>query len=115
MTPLDSSRASAVALHMLHWRRLSGAWPVPDDCLVVETGFTKTDLVIPRPVFVELIVRMRELRAGLERGHLAPRLSDAPVPSPRPRTPELEEFDRLWGIDKEDATRFARALFERRG
>lgn len=115
MTPLDTSRTSAFAVHMMHWRRLSGAWPDPEECLVVETGFAKTDLALPRTVFVSLIVRMRELRDGIESGRIARRLSDAPVPPPRAATAELEEFDFLWGIDKEDAKRFARELYERRG
>ena len=45
----------------MNWLRIAGALPSLDDSYQVGTNFLDETLVIPRPVFIELVTRMVEI------------------------------------------------------
>jgi hypothetical protein len=99
----------------INWRMLSGRWPDFSDSFFVRSGFLKKDLVIPRPVLMNLVAKLREFRDDLANGTRESRVSAELVPPPRPRTPELERYEQLVAAGDDEAWKLAEELYARRG
>jgi hypothetical protein len=114
--PVPSTRSvSGLAMDLLHWRRLSGSWPDPEDAFEVATSFTRRDVVVPRHVLIDLVSRLRALRDEILAGKREGRIDDAPVPPMRLLTPDLEEYEQLRTFSPDDAYTCAAELYARRG
>jgi hypothetical protein len=94
---------------------LSGSWPDQADSFEVATSFTKRDIIMPRPVLIELVSRLRTLRDEILAGKREGRVDGAQVPPQRPLTPELEEYERLRAFSRKDAYAYAAELYASRG
>jgi hypothetical protein len=98
----------------INWRRLSDSWPDLGDAFIVRAGFISRELVVPRPVLIELIMRLRALRDEVLQGKREGRVDDAKVPPLRPLTPELEEHELLRRKSYERAQAYREERYARR-
>jgi hypothetical protein len=98
----------------INWLRLSGRWPEPGDAFLAWAGFIRYALVIPRPVVLELVSRMRVIREQILSGKREGRVDDTPLPALPPLTPELEEYDRLRESSLQEARAYREKLYARR-
>lgn len=98
----------------INWLRLSGSWPDLHDAFFLGSGFLSRDLVVPRAVLMDLVARLRDLRADVLAGKRQPRLDDQPVPPVRPLTPELARYEELRASYPDDAWAYQEELYASR-
>lgn len=98
----------------VNWLRLSGRWPDLTDAFLARAGFIRHALVIPRPVFLELVSQLRVIREQILSGKREGRVDDAPVPPLPPLTPELQEHERLRELSSRDAQAYREKLYAQR-
>jgi len=99
----------------INWRWLSGRWADLTGAFLAWAGFIERALVVPGPVVLELVTRLRALREDILAGTREGRVDDTPVPPPPPRTPEIEEHDRLREQSLAEAQAYREELYARRG
>jgi hypothetical protein len=99
----------------INGRRLSGHWPDLSDSFYIRADFAKRQLVIPRPVVMQLVERLRMLRAQVLDGSRVGQLDHVPVPPPPPLTPEFEKYERLPAKASRRAEALREELYARRG
>ncbi|MEO8844609.1 MAG: hypothetical protein ABI704_23705 [Kofleriaceae bacterium] len=114
--PIEPTREIASLIDgPISWRRLSGQWPDLGDAFMVSAGFARRELVVPRAVVLDLVSRLRALRAEILAGTRQGRIDDMPVPPPPPLSPELEEYEELCRTSAAEAEAFREELRIQRG